>query len=222
MASRTLWLAPVLLLACGGSPGTTDAETGTSSTGGTMEASTSSTSGPTTEIPEPTSGPEVTSTSTSTTSGTTEGDTSGLPDPTSGSESSTGAAAPMSLEDIVDGDLELISDGHMFTEGPLWSPDGYLLFSDIPADTIFRWTEADGSAPFITPSGNSNGLAFDGMGRLLAAEHGGRRVSRRVLGEGRGGGRRRVHGPAAQQPQRRRVAVRRHAVLHRPHASRSR
>lgn len=183
MVSRSLWLAPLLLLACGGSSGTTDAETGTTTTGGMMEATTSgTTSGPTTEVPEPTSGPEVTST-TSTTSGATEGDTSGTVDPTSGSDSSTGAAAPMSLDDVVDGDLELISDGHMFTEGPLWSPDGYLLFSDIPADTIFRWTEANGSEAFITPSGNSNGLAFDGMGRLLAAEHGGRRISRRVIGE---------------------------------------
>ena len=89
----------------------------------------------------------------------------------------------MSLEDIVDGELEMIADGHMFTEGPVWSPEGFLLYSDIPADTIFRWKEGEGSAPFITPSGNSNGLAFDGMGRLLAAEHGGRRISRRVIGE---------------------------------------
>lgn len=89
----------------------------------------------------------------------------------------------MSLADIVDGELEMIADGHMFTEGPVWSPEGFLLYSDIPADTIFRWKEGEGSAPFITPSGNSNGLAFDGMGRLLAAEHGGRRISRRVIGE---------------------------------------
>jgi gluconolactonase len=40
-----------------------------------------------------------------------------------------------------------------------------------------------GSEAFISPSGNSNGLIFDAMGRLLAAEHGNRRISRRVIGE---------------------------------------
>jgi gluconolactonase len=89
----------------------------------------------------------------------------------------------MSLEDVVDGELELIADGHMFTEGPIWSPDGYLLYSDIPANTIFRWSEGEQASAFINPSGNSNGLAFDLEGRLLAAEHGGRRISRRVVGE---------------------------------------
>ncbi|MBA3550578.1 MAG: SMP-30/gluconolactonase/LRE family protein [Nannocystis sp.] len=89
----------------------------------------------------------------------------------------------MSLDDIVDGELELIAGEHAFTEGPAWSAEGHLLYSDIPANTIFRWTEGEGSSAFITPSGNSNGLIFDPMGRLLAAEHGGRRISRRVIGQ---------------------------------------
>src|SRR5690606_1341631 len=89
----------------------------------------------------------------------------------------------MSLADVVDGELELVADGHMFTEGPVWSPEGFLLYSDIPANTIFRWSEGEQPTAFVTPSGNSNGLAFDAMGRLLAAEHGNRRLSRRVIGE---------------------------------------
>ena len=65
-----------------------------------------------------------------------------------------------------------------FTEGPVWRPaEGDLLFSDIPANTIYRRTEAR-IVSFRMPSQNSNGLALDTQGRLLAAEHGARRVSR--------------------------------------------
>jgi len=108
-------------------------------------------------------------------------------DPTSTTATTDGTTGtidpPKTFEEVIDGELEMIADGHQFTEGPVWSPDGYLLYSDIPADTIFRWQEGSGAESFIDPSGNSNGLAFDAMGRLLAAEHGPRRVSRRVLGE---------------------------------------
>lgn len=71
-----------------------------------------------------------------------------------------------------------IAETFQFTEGPVWHPEGYLLFSDIPADTIYR--HAPGTVPehYLTPSGNSNGLTYDRDGRLLACEHGGRRVSR--------------------------------------------
>jgi len=64
-----------------------------------------------------------------------------------------------------------------FTEGPAWHPDGYIIFSDIPADTIYS-LKADGHAVFRKPSGKSNGLVFDLQGRLVACEHGNRRVSR--------------------------------------------
>lgn len=71
-----------------------------------------------------------------------------------------------------------VATGYQFTEGPIWHRDGYLLFSDIPANRIMRWTEADGATVYREPSGQSNGLTFDRQGRLLAAEHAGRRVSR--------------------------------------------
>ena len=48
-----------------------------------------------------------------------------------------------------------------FTEGPLWHPDGHLLFSDIPADTIRKYTPGGGVETYLTPSRNSNGLTFD-------------------------------------------------------------
>jgi sugar lactone lactonase YvrE len=66
--------------------------------------------------------------------------------------------------------------GFQFTEGPIWRPDGKLLFSDIPADTIYCLGAGERTV-FRKPSGNSNGLTFDRQNRLVACEHGNRRVS---------------------------------------------
>jgi len=186
MSARALRLIPLLLVACGSS----SSDAGSTMTAGSTSTATvtgTGTSGAPTGTESGTSGAP---TSGGPTSGTTGGtaptggttDASTTDAPTTGT---TGAPVdpPQSLADIVDGELELIAEGHAFTEGPAWSPEGYLLYSDIPANTIFRWTEGEGSAAFITPSGNSNGLLFDPQGRLLAAEHGGRRISRRVVGQ---------------------------------------
>ena len=73
---------------------------------------------------------------------------------------------------------ERIASGLQFTEGPLWFGGG-LLFSDIPANTVYRWDPATGAAePFLDPSQNSNGLALDADGALLLAQHGAQRVAR--------------------------------------------
>ena len=73
---------------------------------------------------------------------------------------------------------ETIAESFQFTEGPVWHPDGYVLFSDIPANTINRYVPGADPEPYLTPSGNTNGLTFDRSGRLVGCEHGGRRVSR--------------------------------------------
>lgn len=74
---------------------------------------------------------------------------------------------------------ELIADGFLFTEGPVWNhSEGYLLFSDIAGDTIYQWTPPYSVEVFRQPSRNSNGLAFDRQGCMLAAEHGSRSVTR--------------------------------------------
>lgn len=79
---------------------------------------------------------------------------------------------------VGDAQVDKVADGFQFTEGPVWMPEGYLLFSDIPADTIYRWVPGEAQAQvFRQPSGHSNGLTLDGQGRLLACEHD-RRVSR--------------------------------------------
>ena len=72
---------------------------------------------------------------------------------------------------IFDGTMEKIAGGFQFTEGPIWVPEGYLLFSDIPASTIYKWTPGAAKPEvFRIPSGPSNGLTLDREGRLLACE----------------------------------------------------
>ncbi len=79
---------------------------------------------------------------------------------------------------ITEQEPEQLATGFQFTEGPVWHPDGYLLFSDIPASTIYRWSPGGRTEPHITPSRQSNGLTYDRQGRLVACEHEGRQVSR--------------------------------------------
>ena len=69
---------------------------------------------------------------------------------------------------LVAGPAELAGEGYVFTEGPLWLPEGRWIFSDVQEDTIYY---ADRSI-FRRPSGNANGLALDPQGRLIACERG--------------------------------------------------
>jgi len=69
---------------------------------------------------------------------------------------------------------EAVTKGYQFTEGPYWHPDGYLLFSDIPSNTIYKWTPGSEEAQaFVKPSGHSNGIASDHQGNLIIAQHDG-------------------------------------------------
>jgi gluconolactonase len=84
------------------------------------------------------------------------------------------------LHDLVapDAAIERIAGGLVFTEGPVWR-GGALLFSDIPNDRIVRWRRLPEGPELTTfATGMSNGLTLDRQGRVLAAEHYGRRVSR--------------------------------------------
>ena len=82
-------------------------------------------------------------------------------------------------------------DGHRgITEGPLWTRDGALLFSDMEANVIYKLTPADGTTVVFrkqsgysgdSPPGTtlgSNGLTFDRQGRLIVCERGNGRVTR--------------------------------------------
>jgi len=91
----------------------------------------------------------------------------------------------------MDARIVKLADGFKWSEGPVWIKDGgYVLFSDIPPNTIHRWKDGVGlTRDFIKPSGytgtkeregepGSNGLTVDPQGRLTLCEHGDRRVSR--------------------------------------------
>ena len=86
--------------------------------------------------------------------------------------------------------LERVAGGFAFTEGPVWSPDGALLFSSPNTNVIYRWHPAGRVSVFRSKSGcsgidigrftqpGSNGLTFDPEGRLTICQHGNRRVLR--------------------------------------------
>lgn len=84
------------------------------------------------------------------------------------------------LKDLVNGDaaaVKVVGDCK-FTEGPAYSPKGFLLFSDIPNSRIVR-VDSDGKvSDFLKPSGNANGLVFDAAGQLYACQGGARKVVR--------------------------------------------
>ena len=83
---------------------------------------------------------------------------------------------------------EKLASGFGFTEGPVWTREGFLLFSDIPNNVIFKWDPKSGIS--LRPSGydgsdtapgahiGSNGLPLDREGRLIICEHGNRRLTR--------------------------------------------
>ncbi|MBN2473735.1 MAG: SMP-30/gluconolactonase/LRE family protein [Pirellulales bacterium] len=86
--------------------------------------------------------------------------------------------------------LEKLAEGFQWSEGPVWVPDaGYLLFSDIPRNSVMQWQRGKGVSLFLKPAGytgttprggesGSNGLLLDREGRLVLCQHGDRRIAR--------------------------------------------
>ncbi|WP_276369792.1 SMP-30/gluconolactonase/LRE family protein [Chryseolinea sp. H1M3-3] len=95
------------------------------------------------------------------------------------------------LDAIVKADaaVEIIAEGFEWSEGPLWIEEQKaLLFSDVPANTVYKWTEEKGKETYLTPSGRtgtlpygdepgSNGLTLNSEGKLVLCQHGDRRVA---------------------------------------------
>lgn len=88
-------------------------------------------------------------------------------------------------------DIEILAEGFEWSEGPLWvDAHQMLLFSDVPMNTIYKWTEAKGKEVYLKPSGytaaepslckepGSNGLIVDKNGSLVLCQHGDRRMAR--------------------------------------------
>ena len=86
---------------------------------------------------------------------------------------------------------EIIAEGFEWSEGPLWvEKHNMLLFSDVPMNTIYKWTEAKGKEVYLKPAGytgaepslckepGSNGLTFDKNGDLVLCQHGDRQMAR--------------------------------------------
>lgn len=95
------------------------------------------------------------------------------------------------LDALIDKDavIEVLADGFKWSEGPAWIKEGgYLIFSDVPQNTIFKWKDGEGLTEFLKPSGytgrgtysrepGSNGLTLSNDGKIIACEHGDRRVT---------------------------------------------
>ena len=89
-----------------------------------------------------------------------------------------------------DAKAEIIAEGFMWSEGPLWvEKNKMLLFSDVPQNTIYKWTPQNGKEVYLKPSGytstverggemGSNGLALDKAGHLVMCQHGDRRMAK--------------------------------------------
>ena len=90
-----------------------------------------------------------------------------------------------------DAKLERIVDGFTWVEGPVWHKQGgYLLFSDIPVNAVYKWKSGEGVSLFVKSSGysgttpfagkepGSNGLTLDAQGRLVLCRHGDRQIGR--------------------------------------------
>jgi gluconolactonase len=78
------------------------------------------------------------------------------------------------------GSVELVQGGYMFVEGPQWrEAEGVLLFTDIPASTIYQYTPGGGMPTvFRMPSSESNGLAIDTAGSVISAQHNNHMIAR--------------------------------------------
>lgn len=87
--------------------------------------------------------------------------------------------------------MEVLGSGFEWSEGPVWVKDGdsgFVLFSDIPRNSVMKWEYGKGVSLFLKPSGYTgqveyggepgcNGLMLDPLGQLVSCEHGDRRVS---------------------------------------------
>ncbi len=88
-----------------------------------------------------------------------------------------------------DAQIEVLTEGHDWTEGPVWIPGGdYVLYSDIPPNSVFKWKAGEGKSLYLKPAGfsggveregepGSNGLLLDQEGNLVLCQHGDRRIA---------------------------------------------
>jgi len=122
-----------------------------------------------------------------TTENTTDEATTEKTYPTTGSIERMEAA----LDAIVSAEakIEILADGFTWSEGPVWIPElNSVVFSDVPQNKAWRWSEQDSLQLYLEPSGmtdpegisrepGSNGLMIDPQGRLTLCQHGNRQIA---------------------------------------------
>ncbi|HVN05857.1 MAG TPA: SMP-30/gluconolactonase/LRE family protein [Bryobacteraceae bacterium] len=86
-------------------------------------------------------------------------------------------ALPLAAQDFSQLQVDRVAHGYQFTEGPAWSREGFLIFSDIPGARIMKYSAA-GAQVYRESSGGAAGNAFDSQGRLYTCETRARRVTR--------------------------------------------
>ena len=74
--------------------------------------------------------------------------------------------------------VEKVASNQQFTEGPVWSREGFLLWSDVPNNDINKFTPGQGVSRFRDNSSGANGNTYDERGRLYTCESRTRRVTR--------------------------------------------
>ncbi len=96
------------------------------------------------------------------------------------------------VDDLIatDATIEILAEGFTWAEGPVWSDSlNAVLYTDVPENTIYKWSEANGNEVYLKPSGftgyaptsrstGANGLILDAEGKLVMCQHGDRRVAR--------------------------------------------
>jgi gluconolactonase len=87
-------------------------------------------------------------------------------------------AASLYAQDFSDIRVETIARDMHYAEGPAWSLEGFLLFSDTVTDRIEKWVPGKGVSEFASRAGGANGNAYDEQGRLYTCEFRDRRVTR--------------------------------------------
>jgi gluconolactonase len=83
-----------------------------------------------------------------------------------------------SAQNFADMNVEKIAKGFTFTEGPAWSKEGFLLFSDCNANKLYKFVAGTGATDFAEIPGGPNGNTYDVQGRLYTCEFRTRRVMR--------------------------------------------
>lgn len=87
-------------------------------------------------------------------------------------------AATLSAQDFSKIQIEKVAAGNRFTEGPVWSKEGFLIFSDVPNNRMLKFIPGTGVASYRDNTSGATGNAFDAQGRLITCEARTRRVVR--------------------------------------------